>query len=403
MVKSLILLGGLALLSVPAVWAAAPPKAGPPFPLSSCTDCLEREPAVAVAPNGDFFAAWQGKKGFGQEGVPGRAFHANAAPLAAEFSLVGSTGAEALDVDLAASRNDVVAVWSEGGRIFAQRLGFAGDRLGDRIQVSLDDAQNPNVRHVNPAVARAADGSFVVAWVRFSVGGSNDVPRILARRFNATGVPRTGAVRVSTGLANDSRPDLCVDTSGRSIVVWTNVDDFRPFLSNKKGVSSRRLGVNLGPLEGERIVAPPDNDESSAAISCGRGNTYVIAWQSEQSREGDRSEILAKRYTRLGRPVGGTLVVNQSVEGVQKQPAIAHEPSGAFTVAWASNGFDDRGLVARRFSAPGAPLSNDFQIASEVDTSLARPSLAYAADGRAVVVWQDGTSGVFGQRFSPAQ
>ncbi|HEV7667537.1 MAG TPA: hypothetical protein VGS22_03370 [Thermoanaerobaculia bacterium] len=388
-------------------FAAAPAKAGPPFSLSSCSDCQQREPKVAVAPAGDFVAAWTGEGNEGLAGVPGRSFKADGTAVGSDFAFVGSDSSAAKDVDLAASRNDVVAVWAENDRIYAQRLGFAGDRIGSPIQVSIDDAGGLSIsRHLKPAVARAADGSFVVAWVRFVLGTGSGNPEILVRRFDAQGLPKTGQVKINSGFANDSRPDLCIDTANRTIAVWSNVDTFEPFLSTKKGVSARRLGPNLAPLEAERVIAPPRARESTAAISCGKGSTYVIVWETDQNPATDRGDLLARRFSRIGRPLG-TSVVNGAQDGIQRHPTVAYEPSGAYTVAWTSDGDGnadaDAGIVARRFSAAGVPLSGDFLVAAGTDRHLGLPAIAYAGNGSAVIVWQNSLTGVFGQRFSPAQ
>ncbi|HXU29855.1 MAG TPA: hypothetical protein VN851_04685 [Thermoanaerobaculia bacterium] len=390
-----------------AVFAAAPQKAGPPFSLSACSDCQQREPKVAVAPAGDFVVAWSGEGNAGLDGVPGRSFKANGTALGSDFAFIGEDSSRAKDVDLAASRTDVVAAWVENDRIYAQRLGFAGERIGEAVQVSQDDPSGLSTsRHLKPAVARAADGSFVVAWVRYVLGTGSGNPEVLVRRFDAQGLPKTGQVKINSGFVNDSRPDVCIDTANRTITVWTNVDTFEPFLSTKKGVSARRLGPNLAPLEGERVIAPPRARESTVAVSCGKGATFAIVWETDQSPATDRGDLLVRRFSRLGRPLG-TSIVNQAREGVQRHPAITHEPSGGYTVAWTSDGDGnadaDAGIVARRFSAAGAPLSDDFLVAAGADRHLGLPGIAYAADGSSVFVWQNGLAGVFGQRYSPAQ
>jgi hypothetical protein len=406
-IAALVLSASLASGSASSVaFAAAPAKAGPPFSLSSCSDCQQREPKVAVAPAGDFVAAWTGEGNDGLAGVPGRSFKADGTAVGLDFAFIGSDSSAAKDVDLAASRSDVVAVWAENDRVYAQRLGFAGERIGERTEVSADEAGGLTIsRHLKPAVARAADGSFVVAWVRYILGTGSGNPEILVRRFDALGLPKTGQVKINSGFVNDSRPDVCIDTANRTIAVWSNVDTFAPFLSTKKGVSARRLGPNLAPLEAERVIAPPRARESTAAISCGKGSTYVIVWETDQTPAIDRGDLLARRFSRIGRPLG-TSVVNRSRDGIQRHPAISHEPSGGFTVAWTSDGDGnadaDAGIVARRFSAAGVPLSDDFLVAAGADRHLGLPAVAFAANGGAVIVWQNSLTGVFGQRFSPA-
>ena len=167
---------------------------------------------------------------------------------------------------------------------------------------------------LNPVVAPMNDGGFVVAWINLlppSPTFQGTTPQVLARRFNAAGAPVGAQVKVNTGLVSGDRPDICVDTTGRPIVAWTTVDEFRPFEPSKKGASLRILTAQ-GALTGttETVASAPTAKTSRAAISCGAGSTFVVVWHTD-----DRAVGRADRHRRPAlhppRPAGRRQVPGQ--------------------------------------------------------------------------------------------
>ena len=144
---------------------------------------------------------------------------------------------------------------------------------------------------------------------------------MLARKLNATGVPVGTQVKISTGLVNGDRPDVCVDTAGGPVVVWTSVDGFPLFEANHKGVSLRRLTAAGAPTgTAETVVAAPTASSSQPAVSCGSGSTFVVVWHSDQPPAAERADILGLRFSRLGRPVGTVFRVNVTATREQAEP-----------------------------------------------------------------------------------
>jgi hypothetical protein len=228
----------------------------------------------------------------------------------------------------------------------------------------------------------------------------------MARRFTAAGALAGAQIKVSTGLAKGDRPGVCVDTSGRPVIVWTTVDAFRPFQSNLSGVSLRRLsakGVPLTPSEG--VVAPPAAQSVRPAVSCGNGSTFVVVWHSDVAPAVASSDILGQRFSNQGRPAGAKFVVNTTTAGFQKNPAISHDPSGNFVVAWQSDLGSKVGIFLRRYTAKGVPTGPELEVVSDVPNAVApaNPAISHLGNkGNFVVVWQDGSlGGIHGERFTP--
>ncbi|HSS48721.1 MAG TPA: hypothetical protein VLX28_07225, partial [Thermoanaerobaculia bacterium] len=313
-------LAGL-LLFAAAAWAVPAPQ-GPPFRVSSCPDCRQTVPAVAGLTTGGFLAVWEGPDASGTQSVNGRFFGPTGAPLGNDFSMAQEVTPDRYDGAVTRDKKgNFVVVWSSvadgNSNIVAQRFRPNGTPVGTEFQVNVDDPASPTVPvDFNPAVAPMSDGGFIVAWVSLLPDGVNfhgTTPQVLARRFTAAGTPAGAQVQVSMGLAKGDRPGICVDTSGRPVIVWTTVDAFRPFQSNLSGVSLRRLSAKGVPLgTGETVVAPPAAQSVRPAVSCGNGSTFVVVWHSDAAPAGLQSDILGQRFSNQGRPVGANLVINSA-------------------------------------------------------------------------------------------
>jgi hypothetical protein len=403
------LLAGMTL--APAAWAATVP-AGPVFTATSCTNCHEESPAIAGAPSGTFLTAWEGTTANDPRAVTGRFFTINGTPRGTDTAL--PTGGTPDQYDVAATTDTAgsyVVVWSSvtngNSDIFARKFKATGVPVGAVIQVSQDAAGTPTIpADANPAVAATRDGGFVVAWISLlpaSATFNGTDPSVLARKFNSTGAPAGPQVKLSTGLVHGSQPDVCVDTAGGPVVVWTSVDAFRPFQSNYKGVSLRRL-TTTGALTGaaETIVANPLASTSKASVACGTGGTFLVAWSTDLSVGGNRSDVVGQRYSRLGRKTGPLFRINGEVNGDQSSPSVIFDSNATFTAVWQFNIGTREGISGRRFTAAAVAQGADFEIYGENEDSSApeRPDLAAAgAAGRFVVVWQEGALTIKGRRF----
>lgn len=394
--------------------AANPQPVGTKIRPSNCTDCAQALPAVAGAPSGNFVVVWDGSSPSDPHAVLRRRFNPAGVPQGGDVlantepQLEQSGGAVAID-----SQGRAVVVWSQtsGGNrdIFARRFRPNGSPLGSVIQVSADQAGTSSIpQDFSPAVAATLDGGFVVVWVRVlppGEGVSGTTPQVWARRFSAGAAPVHAPVQLSTGLPSGEQPDVCVDSVNRAVAVWTTVDEFRPFQASLEGVTARRLSPAGAAVGGEIVVAPPTVTRSSdAAVSCGKGSTFVVAWQTDQAPAQQRLDIVAQRFTRNGRPAAAAARVNTTVDGDQKAPAISHDPAGNFVIVWESDTRTVSGISGRRFNANGAPVSEELVVESTAEGNLqpTEPDVAHVGTaGGFVVVWQDTRQKLAGQRYNP--
>lgn len=405
--------GTLALgmaIAAPAAYSAQPAP-GHLFRFSSCSTCLQHNPTVAGNAAGDFLGTWLEVRDVASEGVFSRTFNATLTPFGNDFEVAPGAPGDPPQFDGAAaadSQGNFVVVWAsqadDQSVILAQRFDPQGNPLGAASAVALNPASSPSTpSEIKPAVAAAPRGGFVVAWVSLVTGGEvPGPPRVMTRSFDATGAASGPAVQVSTGAALADRPSICVSATGRIHVAWTFTDELLPFQATPVGVVVRRLSPAGVPLGGEQVVSPAADRETSAAVACGHGNTYVVAWQTAQAPAASGSDIVVRRFTRLGRPVGAPFVLNQEVDQDQRNPALAVDSSGTFVAVWEGNPGGVNGVRGRRFGANLAPLSDEFAVYNAGTGNLLRlrPAVSILGPGSGFVVAVDAQEGIVGRTFA---
>ncbi len=149
-------------------------------------------------------------------------------------------------------------------------------------------------------------------------------------------------------------------------------------------------------------------DQRFPKVALGGTGGFLAVWQSP-GQDGGSSGIFAQRYAGSGAPAGGEFQVNTYTTAAQAYPAVTADAAGNYVVVWQSNGQDgnDAGIFGRRYDASGVALGGEFQVNTYSTGFQGNPSVAAAAGGAFVVVWnsigEDGSgSGVFGRRFNAA-
>lgn len=240
-----------------------------------------------------------------------------------------------------------------------------------------------------PSVARALDGSFVVAWD--SDGEDGSVDGVYARRYDAQGVPRGDEFLVNVNTRNRQyAPRVAIDGSGGFVVVW---------LSNSQDalgleIYARRYDASGAALGGEFRVdtsgRPAYSQFDVAMTSDGR---FVITWIDRIGILGvsalKQQTLNAQRYNSDGSPMGPVIMVYQTDLFAVRTPSVAVDGAGEFIVAW----FIGPGSIwARRFDADGQAQGISFRV-SQVNSQVVvdRPQIARSASGQFAIAWE--TSG----------
>jgi len=205
---------------------------------------------------------------------------------------------------------------------------------------------------LRPAVATDASGNFVVLWL-------DKVRGLFLRRFDATGAPLTGELRVddppipASWLVRQDVPRLAMDSrNGNFAVVYSSSDGiwFRRFNSIAQPLD--RIGLPYNSA-GELLLEPD-------AAYDGDGNLLVV-WRATVP---GRTFILLQRFDDQARPVGGASPANGVIAGPRSRPRLAVDPwSSDILITWVEEReTGNPNIWTRRLDASGQPRAPEFQV-----------------------------------------
>ena len=284
------------------------------------------------------------------------------APRGSEFRVNTTTTNSQYSPDIATdAAGNFVVVWTSTGsdgypNIFAQRYNAAGVRQGSEFRVNgVPDTTNPHV-------AMDADGDFVITYEYVHAGSTYAASadyEVYAHRYNAAGVAQGGEFQVNTfAFSYQFEPSIAMDADGDFVIAWSNYGNGRNVRAQRFNSSGVRQGA-------EFIVngsAHYDNQRPSVAMD--DDGDFVVAWASGTSGY-DRNvyNIAARRYSASGAALGDQFDVASVLTGAQDGAQAVMDADGDFLIAWGSWSANASGGMARRFNAAGVAQGTEFRTA----------------------------------------
>lgn len=330
-------------------------------------------------------------------------------PVGTEFQVNSYTTRAQNYPAVAAGRNGAfVVVWQSyqdhsAFGVFGKRYDSAGRASSTEFQVNSYTSGFQEL----PDVAMGMDGAFVVVWDNLLFQGVGR-PGIFGQRYDSMGVRQGTEFQVNSYTTGSSgTPAVAAGANGAFVVVWSGgLQD-----GNQLGVFGQRYdgaGRTQGPQF--QINSYTTGIQAYPAVAAGADGAFVVVWESEGRESPTNRGVFGQRYDSAGIAQGTEFPVNSYTPGMQRAPAVAATPDGAFFVAWESQGQDGSyfGVFGQRYDSMGLPQGTEFQINSYTSGFQKAPAVAAATDGSFVVVWesyfsQDGSDhGVFGQRYDSA-
>ena len=222
----------MSFLIAEAIQAQAPDPIGGEFQVNSYTTSGQREPAVAVEPQGNFVVVWVSYGSYGpdtdQSSIQGQRYDADGAPVGVEFQVNSYTTSDqwapAATVD---AQGNFVVVWESNGSygtdpgysIQGQRHAADGSPLGTQFQVNSYTTSY----QWTASVAASAQGDFVVVWESYGSYGSDPGYSIQGQRHAADGTPVGSQFQVNSYTTGyQFTPSVAADALGNFVVVWTS-------------------------------------------------------------------------------------------------------------------------------------------------------------------------------------
>lgn len=251
-------------------FSASADRVGSQFRVNTYTRDSQRDPAIAMSPDGAFTIVWSsdGQDG-SSRGIYGRRFRRNGVPIGRDFQINAITTRVQAEPSVAMDAfGDFVVAWhsyaagARTPRVMARRFSAATQVLGPEFGVG--DAGRG--AQSSAAVAMDADGDCLIAWSeQNAVAAAVDV---IGRRFKPDGSADGVPFRInSTRVLNQRFPAIAVDADGDAVVAWQSFgqdgEDYGIYGRRFRGPEIVDLGLRLkataGPGAGARYTATLTN------------------------------------------------------------------------------------------------------------------------------------------------
>ena len=206
--------------------------------------------------------------------------------------------------------------------------------------------------------------------------------------------------------AYDISPYAAPDTQIRLISTQTSgsddffIDDFRvSFAPELEIVEPIPVNTTTGGIE--TTTAGDRGNQQAVALSA--DGSYVVAW-SAQDPGTLEWDVYARRFDRLGQPLTGEILINQTTAGDQQWARVAADSTGNFVVTWTDDSSGDSDVLARLFTPSGAATSTEFVVNASTAGEQHDSTIDMDSDGDFIIAWQgegpgDPDDGIFYRRF----
>lgn len=265
--------------------------------VNSKSDGQQRNPSIAMAPDGHFVIAWEDES---------------------DSSATPQIFIRGFDAD--------------GNQAFA-------DRNVDKLA---------GVNH-HPDIAMADDGSFVVTWDTAASADKDADIQVVAKGFKADGTDRYDKFTVNTTTAGVQRnPSIGMNAAGVFFIAYEDnyekVDDFR----------TKAAGYNPDgkALVADRNISNANENAVEPVVCVDKSNHAVFAWSASARNKGDIRFRVLKDYNLDGSTRTAHRAVatdNNHTAGVQDQPTIGCTEDGKFAILWHDN--EDHGAEGKNDDA----------------------------------------------------
>lgn len=235
---------------------------GPRFRLNSTPKGIQYEPAVALGPDGGFVTTWTSEGPYDSDlpNVWARRFDAAGQPLGSDFRVNVTTFNERESSQVAVSASgDFVIGWASwnGEDLFDLMIRrFAKDGTPETDELPVDESSTNQYEF---ALGMAPDGSFVVLWTDPGAADTGDIDDnvgILGQRFTAEGEPRSDQPFPVNGAQRgvQDEPAVAVAADGSFVALWrSHASQLEP---GPASILSRRFASDGRPLGNEVLVDP---------------------------------------------------------------------------------------------------------------------------------------------------
>ena len=352
-------------------------------------------PRVAMGPDGSTVVVWEDDSssadGTGNFDIKARGFGVGGCEEFSDIDVNSTTEGQQLAPDVAvdASGNFVV-VWADDAddngyfQIKARGFGVDGSERIPAFTVNSTAAG----QQLNPAVAMAPDGRFVVAWEE----GDEGSEQIFVRGFSANGAETFSDQSVHTDSEGQRiRPAIGMDASGGFVVAWQDDSDSNgAYQIHARGFEAD--GSERFPRTTVNSTAA--GQQLNPALGMDVSGFFLVAWEDDQDKDGNY-DILARGFEANGTSSLADFIAHDVEGGQHRYPSVSMAPAGSFALTWQDDGDlnDAYQIRAHTYEANGGEWLAEWTVNGNAAGQQLSPSIGLTDAGIIVVVWEDDMDG----------
>ncbi len=290
-----------------------------------------------------------------------------------------------------------VIVWTDGSgedgdsgrsQVRARLISDDGMTLGEEFRVNTTTFG----RQFNADVTALEEGGFVVTWVDRASNSSSSVSgfdTIKAQIYADDGTPVGGEVRVDTLAVIDQsgggRPAITALSDGGFMVVWQSFNRDNPAAIDRSGdsVLGQRFDATGARVGGEVLInETTQGSQDNPAIATLANGDVIVVWSHDESFA--RKVVRGQLFDAGGNRIGGELDLSDVGQDrpFHILPSVVAMADGGFAVHW--RGTQDGEF--RFFDADGTPLGDPLATAPEFSLAGSYPAAMLALENGQLAV-----------------
>ena len=315
----------------------------------------------AETSGGGFAVVWAGsEQGASERDIFGQLYSAEGTTVGTEFRLNSiTTGRQDSPVIDSADDGSFVVAWTGAdSHLYARRFDAMGAPLGIEFPVNTQFTNSPSY----PEIAVAPDGSFFMVW-------QHNYPNIYfddvyARHFGPMDTPSYDPFRINANtIGAQVNPSVAVASGGNYLVAW----DDGSIGPNRFQITAQLIGSNGLPI-GENFRADTGYFNRSAVTSVDDGFLVTVVGRPRGSGDPARGRgVHGRRFNASAVPLGDEFRIDPTPGAVGSHGPVDTVPhavgaSGRYVVVWNDPNDDDgsngaTGVFAQTFRTDPPPCS----------------------------------------------
>lgn len=291
-------------------------------------------PGIAMDKNGNFVVVWQSNtnendifmRGFDRDGI--ERFSINTVNTI-------TNGSQRNPAIAMYPNGDFVVVWEDDNdsdanyEILGSGYNSVGQLMFGPVMINSDSLG----QQLDPKIITDNNDMFWVVWEN-NIHSSDNFD-ILGSGYNNEGVLEFGPITINSSYVGiPTNPDIALDENGNFVVVWQNS-------SNENDIFVRGFypdGVER--IANNTINVSTIGSQKNPSITMENNGNFWVAWEDDGDNDGF-AQIYALGFDNMGVPMFDPLLINNELLGHQQHPNIDMNINGSFITVWEGDSDND--------------------------------------------------------------